>query len=135
MLYLYRHSTKRGAWDNTCPMCQEQMWIFNVTKIFLWYTGPSKFRYLSEKLRLKACWKLFVSLAQPKLFLTAPLWHNKYQNNHRPFAYTKMKCNKIRSYITNIQLNLLAEVNKSNNNTLWDICNNKFQTYKTFHSQ
>ena len=25
---------------NTCPMCEEQRWIFNVPSILLWYTGP-----------------------------------------------------------------------------------------------
>ena len=25
---------------NTCPMCEGQRWIFNVSMILLWYTGP-----------------------------------------------------------------------------------------------
>ena len=34
---------------NTCPIHKEQLWIFNVFKTLLGYTGPPKFRSRSER--------------------------------------------------------------------------------------
>ena len=53
---------------NTCPMREEQRWIFYVHTILLWYTQPPSLG-LDPKdpaifLGLEACWRLFVDLFQ-----------------------------------------------------------------------
>ena len=53
---------------NTCPMCEEQRWIFNICTIVRGTMGlqfRSRLKKLSN-LGLKARWSLFVNLAQQR---------------------------------------------------------------------